>query len=65
MHAFIFLGERFSKKAPKVIKFLEDKGNKVNNKPKFHAIVNGVSKYDGQLYGYADNRRQGGGTVVF
>ncbi|CAB3992309.1 Gamma-glutamyltranspeptidase 1 [Paramuricea clavata] len=60
-------GEKFSEKLPKekIIEFLEDKGNKVIRNPKFTAIVNGASKYDGHLYGHADSRRHDGGAVVY
>lgn len=48
-----------------IIKFLEDKGNKVVTNTHMTAIVNGASKYDGHLYGHADSRRPGGGAVVY
>jgi hypothetical protein len=63
----LFSGKKFSDKLPKekIIEFLEDKGNKVIRDPKFTAIVNGASKYDGHLYGHADSRRHDGGAVLY
>ena len=60
-------GDKFSDKVKNlsITRFLEDRGNKVNNKPTFTAIVNGAYKYDGHLYGHADTRRNGGGAVVY